>query len=290
MNISFTSLRFRTLSLLFLSSIIFIVFIVLIAKQTFTHSYTYLIKEEMNSIMQNVSPKLAISLTEPTQQNLYLIANNELKNKNILLIKIDSIILKEALIFTKQKKSIIALKNEGNFVSTQNIVEKSTSTQLGVMILVYSDEAHKAYMQKFYTWFIGGVLIFALAISLLGFFLYNALKRLSTLALFFEKFNPSKPELLSLNSTTYDEIDIISKSANKMIKNLIKYTKNTKRLNEEVRQQQNHLNEAQRIAKVGSWEYDLISKKLLLSNEVYRILRIKLGTLITWKDFLNFIS
>ncbi|MCF6310437.1 MAG: EAL domain-containing protein [Sulfurimonas sp.] len=61
-------------------------------------------------------------------------------------------------------------------------------------------------------------------------------------------------------------------------------------LNEEISKKEAHLKDAQRIAKIGSWEYNLVTKTLSLSDEVYRTLGIKLSTNMEWEDFLNYID
>ncbi|MCK4874279.1 MAG: EAL domain-containing protein [Sulfurimonas sp.] len=63
-----------------------------------------------------------------------------------------------------------------------------------------------------------------------------------------------------------------------------------KPLNEEMSQKESHLKDAQRIAKIGSWEYNLVTKTLSLSDEIYRILGVRLSTNIGWEDFLNYID
>ncbi|EDZ63568.1 diguanylate cyclase/phosphodiesterase (GGDEF & EAL & HAMP linker domain) with PAS/PAC sensor(s) [Sulfurimonas gotlandica GD1] len=290
MKISFTSLTFKTLSLLFMSSIIFIIFIVVIAKESFFQGYTYLIKEDLSSIEEKISPDIAMNLSYGLTSDLKRIATAQLKHKKILLLKIDSVTLEKPMLFSKKNKSIQELKDEGHFVSTKVIYDPATKNELGKTTIIYSNESYKTYMQNFYKWFIGGVSIFGLAIALLGFLLYNSLKRLSVLASSFERFNPNRPKDFHFNVQTNDEIGTINRSANIMVQKLTKYIDNTQKLNDTILQKEAHLKEAQRIAKVGSWEYNVIDGSLLLSDEVYRILGVKFGTAITWKDFLDFIS
>nr|WP_321266281.1 EAL domain-containing protein [uncultured Sulfurimonas sp.] len=290
MKISFTSLTFKTLSLLFVSSTVFIVFIIVIAKESFSQGYTYLIKENISSIEQRLMPEIQTSLNNSNIDELKKLISSQLKFKKILLIKIDSIALEEEIIFSKENNSIKELKEEGHFVSEKIIYNKDTSNELGKTTIVYSNESYNTYMQNFYKWFIGVVLFFGLSILLLGFLLYNSLKRLSVLASSFESFNPNQPKKIHFNTQSNDEIGTITKSANIMVEKLTKYIEHTKKLNDTISQKEAHLKEAQRIAKVGSWEYNVIDKSLHLSDEVYRILGVRFGTLIKWEDFLNFIK
>lgn len=75
-----------------------------------------------------------------------------------------------------------------------------------------------------------------------------------------------------------------------LCKSLKKLSANFKNLNEEVSQKEAHLKDAQRLAKVGSWEYNLITKTLSLSDEIYRMLGVKQSTNIEWEDFMGYTS
>lgn len=73
-----------------------------------------------------------------------------------------------------------------------------------------------------------------------------------------------------------------------LCKSLKKLALSLKKLDEEVSQKESHLKDAQRIAKVGSWEYNLITKTLSLSDEIYRMLGVKQTTNIEWEDFMGY--
>jgi len=83
---------------------------------------------------------------------------------------------------------------------------------------------------------------------------------------------------------------ILSAYLYKSLKSLKKIEQNFKKSSENISQKESHLRNAQRIAKVGSWEYNLLTKKLTLSDEIYRILGIKQNINIEYEDFLNYID
>ncbi len=290
MKINLHSITFKTLTTLFITSSLFIIFTLFGAKYTFSKGYFNLIEGEINTIQKNISPSIALNLSYGFNDALTEIATNQLKNKKILLLKISSPSLKKELLFSNIDKSIEELKRDEHFVSTNDLIDPATSTNLGDITIVYSNKSYKTYMQKFYRWFGWGALIFVLIMSLLGFFLYNSLKYLSILATSFENFNPSRPKNFLLDIKTNDEIGIITSSANSMIDKLTKYITYNKDLNEAILQKETHLKDAQKIAKVGSWEYNTVDTTLLLSDEIYRMLGVKFNTTILWNDFLNFIS
>jgi len=290
MKISFTSLTFKTLGLLFISASIFILFILFIAKDSFSDGYIYLVKEEIASIEKKLHEELSTTLQNKSFDKLEIIAKVHLKHKKVLLIKIDSTLIDKPILVYEKEKSIQKLQDDEHFASTKDIYKPDTTNKLASVTLIYSNDAYDIYMQNFYRYFIGGVFIFALATVFLGFLLYNSLKKLRLLALSLEKFNPYDADASIVSIDTDDEIGTISKSAGIMINKLKSYIQSTKELNEAIKQKEAHLKEAQRIAKVGSWEYNVVEKELRLSDEVYRILGVRFGTVITWEDLLAYIS
>ncbi len=60
-----------------------------------------------------------------------------------------------------------------------------------------------------------------------------------------------------------------------------------KKAEQELKQKQNHLEKAQEIGKIGTWELDVKNNKLMWTDEVYRIFGIPLDTELTYEDFLE---
>ncbi|MBW6487826.1 EAL domain-containing protein [Sulfurimonas sp.] len=81
---------------------------------------------------------------------------------------------------------------------------------------------------------------------------------------------------------------IVSLLLYKSLKPLDQIANNLESLNEEVYKKAAHLKDAQRIAKVGSWEYNIVTKSFTISDEAYRMLGLKHSTQVHWEDFLNF--
>jgi len=289
MKISFTSLTFKTLGVLLIISTFLIIIVFFIGKDSFSNGYVYLVEEEIDSIEKNLHKDLSTTLQSQSFDKLESIAKSHLKHKKVLLIKIDSTLIDKPILVYEKEKSIQKLQDE-HFASTKNIYELGTTNKLASVTLIYSHDAYEIYMQNFYKYFISGVLIFGFANVLLGVMLYNSFKKLRVLALSLEKFNLNDVNASIVSIDTNDEIGIISRSADIMINKLKSYIQSTKELNVSIKQKEAHLKEAQRIAKVGSWKYDVVEKELRLSDEVYRILGVRVGTVLTWEDFLALIS
>ncbi len=290
MKINTNSITFKTLLILFISSFIFVTFLIFTTQYSFSKGYKALIQEDISSIEESISSPLALNLSYGFNDAITEIATDQLKNKKIIFLKISSEMLDNDLIFSNENKTISELKEENHFISTTKLIDPGTSVEIGDVTLVYSNKSYKTYMKTFYRWFAIGIFILIFSMIFLGFILYRSLNRLTILSSLFKEFNPNKPANFNLENSSKDEIGTITASANIMVKKLITYITYNKELNLNLSQKESHLKDAQRIAKVGSWEYDIVNETLSLSDEIYRILEVKLGTIINWTDFLSYIS
>ncbi len=289
MKTFFNSLLSKTLFILFLSSSIFIGMVFFSANYFFSNGYISMIKEDIASVQANINPMIALNLSYGFDNSIDDIAQTQLKNKKILVLKIDSKLLKKTKFFSNTNKTIKELKKEKNYFSTTDLIDPATSKKIGTITLIYSNKSYKTFMNNFYKYlFIGGI-IFILSLFIVGSLLYNTLKNLTSLASSFEKFNPRNPQIIDIDIKSNDEVGIITKSANILLNNLSKYLKSIQKLNETVLEKEAHLKQAQRIANIGSWEYDVVNDKLQLSDEIYRILKTNLKIKINWDDFLSLI-
>jgi len=289
MKIHFNSLVSKTLFILFFASFIFVGIILYSANYFFSNGYISIVKEDIASIETNINPMIALNLSYELNNAINEIASTQLKNKKVLFLKITPINSTKPLIFSSAKKTFKTLKKEGHFISTTDLIDPATNKKLGTMTLVYSNKSYKTFMHNFNKWFTIGVCIFIVAILIVGILLYNTLKHLMTLATSLEKFDPQNPKMIAYNAKTNDEVGIITKSANVLVRKLATYLENIRKLNETILEKEAHLKQAQRIANIGSWEYDVVHDKLQLSDEIYRILKLNKKYTIDWKTFLSFI-
>jgi len=290
MKLSFHSIIFKTLFSLLIFSVLFIGIVGMSTKESFSQAFKTLIQEDISSIKENISPSIALNLSYDLKDSIADIAQAQLANKKILLIQIKSPSLQKVLRFSNSSLSLKKLTKEHHFVSTSKLMDPASKESIGDLTLVYSNETYKHYMKNFYKWFYFAILLFIGAFLSLGYFLYSSLKNLNILATSFNNFDPRAPKKITLHVNTKDEIGMISQSANTMIQRLVTYIDKIKKLNVLIKQKETHLKDAQRLAKVGSFNYNLITKKLELSDEYYRILGIKQSLKLSWEEFLKFIS
>jgi diguanylate cyclase (GGDEF)-like protein len=246
-------------------------------------------QEKISLIEKSIAPSIALNISYGFDESVDEIANKALENKNILLIRIQE---EEGDVktFSKRNLSLDDYIKKQEFISKTTLLDPAISKKIAEMTIVYSHSSYNNYMDKLYKWLFWGVLGLFTAAALLIYLLFKALKRIHVLATSLNNFNPANPQRLNLDTSADDEISSIITSANVMVANLVKYLNNSKELNIKLSQNQVHLKDAQRIAKVGSWEYDVTEDKLSLSDEVYRILGMKKSINLSWLEFNSFIS
>lgn len=287
---NFNSITFKISSILFLSSAIFILFIAIMTNNAFTKSYKNLEEEKILTIIDYIAPSISLNLSYGFSEAIDEIGNRLVDNPDILFAQIDILDSKSSLLFTKHKNNLSQWKRSEAFILTKTLTDPSTLSKIGEITLVYSNSSFEQHMKNFYRWFAAGIIAFSVSMIILSFLLIKALRPLVNLASDLKKFNPYNPKQINLVISNKDEVSSISNSVNIMIENIIEYVKSTKLLNIKLLQKESHLKEAQRIANVGSWEYNVIEDELLLSDEIYRLLSMNLNTKINWNKFLSFIS
>jgi len=149
MKAPFNSIIFRTLVVLFVSSSLFIGFIGIITTTSFSKAFITLIKEDISSIKSNIAPSIALNLSYNLNDSINEIAQLQLKNKKILLIKIESKSLVKAMLFSNFQIPLKQLVKYGHFISFSKLVDPATNEKIGKLTLVYSNKSYKEYMKYF---------------------------------------------------------------------------------------------------------------------------------------------
>jgi diguanylate cyclase (GGDEF)-like protein len=281
------SLGFKTVLLLVIISSVFTIFAFNIAKSSFSKNFEKLIDEKVNIVMNSISPQIALNLSYDFYDAVDEITKDQLNNNHVLLIKIESDKLQRPIEYKRYYSKDIY---EGRFIKSKDLIDPSSKKVIGKLTLIYSSESFDKQMRNFYQIALMGLLMFFATLVTVSVFLIRSLKPLTNLARSLNDFNPYKPKKLEIQSSSKDEVGSIIKSANIMVNNLISYIDHSSSLTIELSQQEQHLKDAQRIASVGSWEYDVTNDKLLLSDEIFRILGIRKKSDMTLEEFLNLTS
>ena len=290
MKINFNSITIKTTVHIVMFTLTFIFFVTFVVRSLFTNSYMDLEKDKVALISDNIAEPLGLNISYNFNEAVSEIANKVLSNKNVLLVNIYDDLQKKESNFSDYNLTIKEYKKNHELINIQKLLDPATGKKIGTLTILYSKASYEEHINNFNLWFFWGILGFALSLLVLTYFLYKSLKNLSILDESLKNFNPQKPQKLNLITSTRDEIFSISQSANIMIEKLIEFLNNTKKLNSQLLLSQGHLKDAQRMAKVGSLEYNTVTKELSLSDEYYRILGMKQSVKFTWDNFLNLIS
>jgi diguanylate cyclase (GGDEF)-like protein len=243
--------------------------------------------EKLDTIMQNVAPSLALNLSYGFSDAVLEIGNNLITHQDILHVKIIPL---EGIPFTFFKNGVKKSDTNNAFVQTLDINDPVTAEMLAQLEVHYSKQHFTQLMNTFYTRFATAIAIFIITIILLILFLIKLLKPLGILATMMHNFNPKNPKKFPLIFSAKDEISSIGISANSMVSSVKNYLDTMQVLNKKLYQNEAHLKEAQRMAHVGSWEYNIVEDSLELSSEMYRILALNSNVTLPWNEFLAYIN
>jgi len=285
--INFNSISTKIIILLITTSTIFIAFTFNMAKNIFSEGFEKIIHEKMIITQNSLIPQISLNLSYEFYTAIEDIGNHLLKNQDILFLKINSPKLNVPYIFSN---SVDTEVQTTEFVTHQFLLDPTTKEKIGEITLMYSNKSYNEYMGDFYTWIGWGILAFLLSILFISIFLLKALKPLSILVKSMDDFNPFEPKKFDSKSYKNDEIGSIASATNVMIENLTQYIQQSNELTLKLSTKEMHLRDAQRIANVGSWEYNVIDDSLVLSDEVYRILGLKSSNKLNFSEFLAFIT
>jgi len=290
MKINFNSITLKTLLHISIFSLAFIFFTIFAVRTLFVNSYMELEKDKVSLVSEHIKAPLSLNLSYGFTEALTDISTKALENPNILLIEIEDYQNTKFYSFSKYKLSLKEHSDNHELINTIELIDPASELIIGELTIVYSNASYEKYMHSFNKLFFSGILGYALSLLILLYLLYRSLKNLAVLDTALKNFNPKEPEKLKLEGRDKDEIYSISQSANIMIENIITYFDATKELNSQLILSQSHLKDAQRMARVGSFEYDIKENRFLMSDEYYRILGTKLNTSFVWESFLSLIS
>jgi diguanylate cyclase (GGDEF)-like protein len=168
----------------------------------------------------------------------------------------------------------------------------ANDVKIGEISVAYSlDALFASSMDGYYK-------IFAVATGiyfmLLFFIMRSLVKNLSPLheiSKEMDAFNPEDPQDSVFVKNGNDEVSLVARSAGKMFDSLVSFAKRIHASNNSAIHSESHLKEAQRMAKIGSWEYNFEDEHFTMSTEMYRILSMNTKNKnVTWEQFLAFVS
>ena len=253
------------------------------------NQYENIIHDKLESLVDNVSSTLSLNISFGFDKAIKETAQNLYKNSDILYVCVKN---KEKIIqkYSRDKLTFDEYKLHHHFSIEKKLSDPISKTDIGLIRLVYSRAVFDNMMKKYYENLAVVILIYFIFLALLSYFLYRTILPLTTLAKDMSNFNPKKPLPFKHNKRDKSEIGLISEASNTMIRSIENYLSKVKKLQKSAVQRESHLNDAQRMAHVGSWEYIINENKFTMSSEFLRILGINSKHYeSSWGSFLNYI-
>jgi len=170
-------------------------------------------------------------------------------------------------------------------------LENAAETVVGTMEVRVSDSAFRTMMEQYFRFLAAIVAGYLFLVFVLMRLILRAFLPLRELTEKMEAFDPGNPVPIELKKTSSNEIGMIAEAANKMSDNIIHHADFMNELNEKIEEGQQHLKEAQQIARMGSWRIDPETHECDFSDQMYVLLGLeKTGPKVEWEAFLSAID
>ncbi len=287
--INIHSISFKFSGVILTASLLFLIVISILTTKLTIDQYENIMHNKLEAVVENVSSTLSLNISYGFDKAVVEMADDLYKNSNILYVCIASKD-KNIVRYSQHKITFDEYKKEHHFSINKILLDPLSKTNIGNIKLIYSRTAFDKMMLKYYEQLGTAVIIYILFLILLSFFLYRTILPLTSLAKQMSSFDPKNPLIFRFNKKDKSEIGLISQASNTMIESINKYLTKLKFLQDAAIQRESHLNDAQRMAHVGSWEYLVNENEFKMSRELLRILGINAKKYhSTWGKFLNFI-
>jgi diguanylate cyclase (GGDEF)-like protein len=246
------------------------VVITLLTSQLIRQQYESIEQKKLDTIAEDNEPTLGLNISYGFDKAITEIALDIYSDPNILYVSVQSQ-NGDIITRTKDKKTFHAYQELRHFTTEKNISDPITQEQIGSLRLVYSralfDEMILRYNHKLSII----IAVYLFVIIMIAYLLRRTTAPLSSLAHQMIAFDPNNPKLFDFNRKDKSEIGLISNAANAMVSSIESYLDTLKKLKNNLIQREAHLNDAQRMAHVGSWEYNIEEDRFEMSQELLRI-------------------
>lgn len=167
----------------------------------------------------------------------------------------------------------------------------SNDVTIGQISVAYSlDSLFISSMNEYYKIFAVATGIYFIVLFFIMRSLVNNLRPLHEISKEMDTFDPENPQDAVFVKNGNDEVSLVARSAGKMFDTLVSFARRIHASNNSAIHSESHLKEAQRMAKIGSWEYNFEDEHFTMSTEMYRILSMNTKKEVTWEQFLAFVS
>ncbi len=268
--INLHSISFKFSGLVLGASLLFLIIISTLTTQLIIKQYENIEQEKLEAIVENITSTLSLNISYGFNKAVEEMAEDLYKNPQILYVCIQD--LNHAIVtHSRDDITFQVYQKLQHFTVKKILLDPLSQDNIGSIELVYSRTLFDQMMAKYYQQLGIVISFYLLLLILLAYLLRHTMLPLSELAKQMHAFNPKRPRLFTFKRTDKSEIGLISQAANTMVKSLNTYLLKLSTLQENLMQRETHLNDAQKIAHVGSWEYTIDEDHFVMSRELFRI-------------------
>jgi len=264
------SISFKFSALFLGTSLLFLLVITLLTSQLMKQQYESIEQKKLDTIADNNEPTLGLNISYGFDKAVAETASDIYSDPNILYISIMSH-NKNITTHTKEQKTFHAYQQLHHFTTEKKISDPISKEQIGTLRLVYSRALFDEMMLRYEHRLSIIIAAYLFVIIMIAFLLRRTTAPLSSLSKQMISFDPNSPKLFDFNKKDKSEIGLISNAANAMVSSIESYLTTLKTLKNNLIQREAHLNDAQRMAHVGSWEYYIEEDRFEMSQELLRI-------------------
>ena len=161
---------------------------------------------------------------------------------------------------------------------------------LGTIRMEVSDEDYQALMQRYLTLLAAMIAAYLLMLYLVTRAILKLFRPLQDLTTKLEGFDPGNPQPIAISLKGTNEITMIAEAAHKMSDNIIHHSEFMRQLHEEIKEGQQHLKEAQQIARMGSWQVDPETGEGYFSDQMHVLMGCTPNEDVNWNMFIEIID
>ncbi|MEA1920096.1 MAG: EAL domain-containing protein [Campylobacterota bacterium] len=268
--INIHSISFKFSGWMLGASLLFLILITTLTSQLISEQYESIEQGKLEAIVENITPTLSLNISYDFDKATEEMAENLYKNPLILFVSIRNV-EKEIVTRSQDKKTFSEYKNLKHFTLEKKLSDPLSSSTIGTITLVYSRTLFDQMMSRYYQQLTLVISFYLLFLALMGFLLHRATLPLSHLAKQMLSFDPVNPKHFDFDTHDKSEISLIAMASNTMIESIRSYLVKLDTLKHNLIQRETHLNDAQKMAHVGSWEYNTETKHFEMSQELLRI-------------------
>ncbi|WP_187647643.1 sensor domain-containing protein [Nitrosophilus labii] len=282
--INFNSLIIKILIVIFLIISIFFLynlFNLKLAKESLENMENSRVESIIENEISILKDSIYFDFEEPIKDSLNRIFLH-LNNLKGIYLK-NYITKKEYKLFRDSKNPFISKNSNLIYKKFKIYNDKEEIAEIEV---AYENLYSKEFFIKYKNALFFTLIIFLTILLFLFIYLYRKIKAIYILANDLKNIDPNNPKILK-TMDRYFEIVLIVNSINSFLLKLKDSSEISKRLYRKLIEKQNHLEDAQRLAHIGSWEYIPEKNRFFVSKEFFRLIGFKKDEKINWQIFLK---